>query len=316
MSKIKSKGILTIVALLAITLFIISPKACMQSTLRGVRVWGLNVVPALFPFFILTRIIITLNQTSIPALDKFTSKCFRTHNAGLVYFLSMLSGYPVGAKLISGYYQSGAISKDTATKMFGFCSTSGPMFIVGTIGIGVFGNAKVGYILLIGHIIGSFLNGLLYRGKSTPNNQFNVIITKSSLNDIMFDSINSILVVGGYIIFSSVIIELLTISNILPSLSKLICSITAFDYNATYSVVCGLIEITNGLIMLGDLNISLNIKIILSSIIIAFSGICIMLQSNAFLDNIGIKKSTMIVQKLTQTIFSLIATTFLVWIIY
>ena len=304
MSKSKSRGAITLLVLFAITLFIISPKACMQSTLRGIRVWGLNVVPALFPFFILTRIIITLNQTSIPTLDKFTTKCFRTQNAGLVYFLSLLSGYPVGAKMISSYYQSGAIDKATATKMFGFCSTSGPMFIIGTIGSGVFGDARVGYILLIGHIVGSFLNGLFYRGKFTPINQFKTTLTKSNLNDIMYDSINSILMVGGYIVFSSVIIELLTISNILPTLATLICKITPFDYHATYSVLCGLVEITNGLIMLGGAEIALNTKIILSSIIIAFSGICIMLQSNGFLNQIGIKKSTMFIQKLTQTVFS------------
>ncbi|MBO5910128.1 MAG: hypothetical protein J6Q15_01320, partial [Clostridia bacterium] len=154
MYKIKSKVWLTLVILIAITLFIISPKACMESTLKGLRVWTINVVPALFPFFILTRIIIMLNQTSIPILDKFTTKCFRTNNAGLIYFLSIISGYPIGAKMISSYYDIGAIDKATATKMFSFCSTSGPMFIVGTIGIGVFADVKIGYILLLGHIMG------------------------------------------------------------------------------------------------------------------------------------------------------------------
>ena len=302
--------------MLAITLFIISPSACMDATSHGLHVWLVNVVPALFPFFILTRIIIMLNQTSIPILDKFTTRCFHTQNAGLVYFLSLLSGYPVGAKIISSYYESGAIDKTTASKMFSFCSTSGPMFIIGTIGIGVFGNAKIGYILLLGHIIGSFLNGLLYRGKTTPQNTYHQNISKTTLNEIMFDSINSILLVGGYIIFASVIIELLQISSILPSLSNLICKITPFEYNAIYSFLCGMIEITNGLILLGGTTIGLNIKIILASIIIAFSGICIMLQSTAFLNKIGISKRTMFVQKITQAILSGLATTMLVLIIY
>ena len=316
MSKIKSKGILTIVILLAITLFIISPSACMEATSKGLRVWVVNVVPALFPFFILTRIVIMLNQTSIPALDKFTTKCFRTQNSGLVYFLSLLSGYPIGAKMISSYYETGAIDKPTATKMFSFCSTSGPMFIIGSIGIGVFHDATVGYILLLGHIVGSFLNGLLYRGKSIPTNKFKQNITKSSLNEIMFDSINSILLVGGSIIFSSVVIELLQISSILPMLTNLICKITPFEYNAIYSFLCGLIEITNGLIMLGNTNVSMSVKIILASTIIAFSGICIMLQSCAFLNKIGINKKTMLLQKLTQAIFTCLATAFIVFIVY
>lgn len=77
-----------------------------------------------------------------------------------------------------------------------------------------------------------------------------------------------------------------------------------------------MIEITNGLILLGGTTIGLNIKIILASIIIAFSGICIMLQSTAFLNKIGISKRTMFVQKITQAILSGLATTMLVLIIY
>ncbi|MBQ7880373.1 MAG: hypothetical protein IJ358_00830 [Clostridia bacterium] len=316
MSKFKSKTFLTLIILLSITLFIINPKSCMDATSNGLKVWLINVVPALFPFFILTRIVISLNQTSILALDKFTTKCFKTQNSGLVYFLSLLSGYPIGAKMISNYYEMGAIDKHTATKMFSFCSTSGPMFIIGTIGIGVFRSAKIGYILLLGHIIGSFLNGLLYRGKTMPDTQFSPNISKTSLNDIMYDSIISILLVGGYIIFASVVIELLKISNLLPMLTSLICKIPCFDYNAVYSILCGLIEITNGLIMLGSTTISLPIQIIFASIIIAFSGVCIMLQSTAFLNKIGIKKSTMLLQKFTQAILTGLATTLIVLIAF
>ena len=86
MIKSKKTTLLTIVIMLAITLFIINPRVCIEATNKGLRVWLVNVVPALFPFFILTRIIIFLNQTSIPALDNFTNKCFRVNNSGLVYF--------------------------------------------------------------------------------------------------------------------------------------------------------------------------------------------------------------------------------------
>lgn len=316
MSKGKSKTFLTLTILLSITLFVINPKTCMQSTSNGLKVWLVNVVPALFPFFILTRIIIALNQSSVPILDKFTTKCFNTNNAGLIYFLSLLSGYPIGAKMVSDYYQLGAIDKKSATKMFSFCSTSGPMFIIGTVGIGVFQNAKIGYILLLGHIVGSLLNGILYRGKAVPINNFGGKVTKTTLNEIMYDSIISILLVGGYIVFASVTIELLQISNILPMLANLICKIPCFDYATVYSVLCGVIEITNGLILLGCTRISLPIQIILASVIIAFSGICIMLQSTAFLNKIGIKKRTMIVQKLSQALLTGIATSLIVFIIY
>ncbi|MBO5910336.1 MAG: hypothetical protein J6Q15_02380, partial [Clostridia bacterium] len=266
MIKNKSKSIYTLIALLSITLFIINPSSCMDATTNGLKVWLINVVPALFPFFILTRIISTLNQTSITALDKFTNRFFKTNNAGLVYFLSMLSGYPVGAKIIGNYYNMGVLDKSTASKMFSFCSTSGPMFIVGTVGIGVFGNASVGYILLVGHIMGGFFNGILYRNKPTSTYYTPTKTVKTSLNDIVYDSIISILLVGGYIVFASVIIELLTITNILPALASTLSKIPYFNYDAVYGFLCGIIEITNGLIYIGGSSISITSKIIISSI--------------------------------------------------
>ena len=218
--------------------------------------------------------------------------------------------------MISNYYEIGAIDKSTATKMFSFCSTSGPMFIVGTIGIGVFRSAKVGYILLIGHIVGSFLNGLLYRGKKSMQNFQQPKISKTTINDIMYDSIISILLVGGYIVFASVTIELLKMTNILPTLSTIISNLIHFDYNTVYALLCGIIEITNGLITLGACNISICAKIIISAILIAFSGICIMLQSTAFLNKIGISKRTMIIQKITQVLFTGLATLIIACIAY
>ncbi len=316
MQKTKSKTLLTLLLLMCITLFIINPKSCMNATSNGLKIWLVNVVPALFPFFILTRILTALNQSSIPLLDKFTTKCFNTPNAGLVYFLSILSGYPVGAKMTSNYYQSGAIDKECATKMFSFCSTSGPMFIIGTVGLGVFGSAKAGYILLVGHIVGSFLNGLLYRGKAAASPQFKPQINKVGLNDIMYDSIISILLVGGYIIFASVVIKLLELTGLLALLTKLICTILPFEYSAVYATLCGIIEITNGLIGLGNVAATVTIKLILASVLIAFSGVCIMLQSLGFLNQIGIKKSTIIHQKLTQSLFTGLATGLIALIAY
>ena len=312
MLKLRTNKAITLVILLAITIFIISPKMCMQATTNGLHIWLVNVVPALFPFFILTRIVIALNQTSIPVLDKFTSKCFCTNNAGLVYFLSLLSGYPVGAKLISSYYENGLIDKAGAKKMFCFCSTSGPMFIIGAIGIGVFGSAKAGYIILIGHIVGSFVNGLLYRGKNTNLVTYQPKITRTSINEIMFDSINSILLVGGYIVLASITIRMLQITNILPTITQLICNILPLNQELVSSVFCGIIEITNGLVMLGVVDVSVKIKIAIASAIIAFSGICIMMQSVSFLDKVGLKPKEMILPKITQSIFSLIVTCLLV----
>lgn len=316
MTKSKSKFIICI-CLLSICLFIISPSQCMKSTLNGLNIWLINVVPALFPFFILTKIIISLNQSSIPPLDKFTRKFFHTE-AGLVYALSILSGYPVGAKMISSYYSSNKIDKQTATNMLSFCSTSGPMFIIGSVGIGIFHSAKVGYILLISHIIGSFLNGIIFTKKhaklSNNSNNTPPNITPVSLNDIMYDSIVSILMVGGYIVFASVVISMLH-STILPYICLGISKIISISPALISAFLCGILEMTNGILALSLTSVSLKIKVVLSSFLIAFSGVCIIFQSMGFLNKMEIKKSIVIKQKLMQGLLTTAVTILIVLIL-
>jgi nucleoside recognition membrane protein YjiH len=77
--------------------------------------------------------------------------------------MSVLSGYPVGAKLTADFYEKGLITKGQACRITTFTSTSGPLFIVGTVGIGMFHSAKLGIIILLSHFIGAILNGLIYR---------------------------------------------------------------------------------------------------------------------------------------------------------
>lgn len=408
MIKAKQRTII-LLCLAVICLFIISPANCMKSTLNGLHIWLVNVLPALFPFFILTKIIISLNQSPIKILDKFTNKFFNI-NAGLIYTLSILSGYPVGAKMISNYYELGKIDKTTATDMLSFCSTSGPMFIVGSVGIGIFRSVKIGYILLISHILGSFVNGLIFtrlfktpslstsshlslnkvntqnkishdlnnnaKSSTSPittkakelttkefNSQklFNIPITtdakgltlqtikniktfntsnsltaksltaqknssthslstnkstkisNTTLNDIMYDSIISILMVGGYIVFACVIISLLN-NTIFPILSGFLGQLFSINSSAISSVLSGILEITNGILNLSLCPISIKLKVIISSGLIAFSGICIMLQSLGFLNKIGVKKSLIVRQKLTQALVTTVITVFIVLI--
>lgn len=234
-----------------------------------------------------------------------------------MYALSILSGYPVGAKMISGYYSSKAINKQTATNMLSFCSTSGPMFIIGSVGIGIFHSAKIGYILLISHIIGSFLNGLIFtrRRAASPKPVTSTLsVSPTSLNDIMYDSIVSILMVGGYIVFASVVISMLN-ATILPSIALVISKIIRVDASVVSGFLCGVLEMTNGILALSLTAIPLKIKVILASFLIAFSGVCIMLQSVGFLNKIGIKKSLIVKQKLMQGLLTTLVTILMVLIV-
>ena len=61
-------------------------------------------------------------------------------------FVSYINGKE--AKLTTEFYEMGLINKPDAQKIMSFCSTSGPMFIIGTVGVGFFANEFLGIMLI------------------------------------------------------------------------------------------------------------------------------------------------------------------------
>ena len=131
-------------------IIIFNPLTYAKSCLNAVSVWGFKVFPVLFPFFIFVNLISYLNPPKDNFMDKFFNKTYHTPNGSfLTFFLSVLSGYPMGAKLICTMYENKYISSNEAKKMLSFCSISGPMFIIGTVGVMMLQSFKAGFIILI-----------------------------------------------------------------------------------------------------------------------------------------------------------------------
>ena len=312
LKSLKLNKVLSILILIFLLVFLSNPRIYMKSTLNGLNVWFYNVLPALLPFFIATRLLIFLSVENIKPLDKFTNKFFKVNNGGKIFFLSIISGYPVGAKLICDAYKQKQIDLKSAKKMMAFCSVSGPMFIIGSVGLGVFKSVRIGYILLICHIIGAILNGLLFRNSYKKIDEENELIytpkesSSNILADSMLDSIISILLVGGYIVFAFVLIDLLNNLQLVPTLSNIISNVFNIkNCEIVNSILNGCVEMTRGLINIGSLKLSDNLNICISSFLIAFGGISIFLQSLNFTKELKIKKSYFLFQKFCQGLLTL-----------
>lgn len=310
---LKSNRLLCVFTLIFMCIFITNPTIYMKSCLKGLKIWFYNVLPALFPFFIATKILIMLDIDAIAWLDKLTFKLFKAKNAGKIFCLSLLSGYPVGAKLICDAQKNGQIDNISAKKMLSFCSVSGPMFIVGTVGVAVFHSVKVGFVLLICHIISAIINGLVFRNMyGKPSEKKMIMSNKQKSNNIlaesMIDSINAILLVGGYIVFAYILIDLFNNLNIIPLLASLLEKLPflADKYDSIVAILNGLLEMTRGIIDTKSSGINLNIAIPIVSFLLGFGGVSIFLQSTSFASKLNIKKSTYFLQKLCQGFWSLI----------
>lgn len=305
-SKIISlKSLLCILIIYLMCCLLINPAEYIQSANEGIMLWVNHLLPALFPFFILTKLLMGMN-----ILEKITfwttpimNKLFKTgKSSGYLFLISIMSGYPVGSKLVADAYQLGKIDQTELHRLVTFTSVSGPLFIVGTVGVNMLTSSKIGYILLFSHIISAILNGMFYRNY-VPINKTNLITeTQANKNQNLLtssvkSSIDSILLIGGLVCIFYVGMDAINNITTLPATLQ------------------GIIEITKGCYELSINLIDVKIKTILLSTIITFGGFCTHSQSMFFLKECGISYKFFFKQKVTQTIFATITCSILCFIL-
>lgn len=277
---------------------ILSPSKFITAGLNGISAWAFNVLPAVLPFMILTQILINL-KTMDKLCKPFSKPMQRIYGVpGLslsIFLTSIMAGYPVGSKMIADLYESGQISRQDAFRMSSFCSNSGPMFIVGVVGINLLKNSTWGYILLFSHVLSALINGLLYRKIVVPNEKIERKDTENKLSfgDIISSCSSAILNVCAIITLFFIIIEAIS-----PILAILPSKISGF--------IGGLFEITRGCIDLSKIGGKFILPLI--SFIITFGGLSTILQSTSILKKTNMSTSLFALQKLTQGIISCVIT--------
>ena len=260
-----SKIMLTLGISACMVIILIRPDVYVASALEGVKLWALVVLPSLLPFFFFTSLLAKIGATERMArtLKNPCRKIFGTSGyAAYAFLMSILSGYPVGAKIIGDLGENGLIDETDATKMSAFCSTSGPLFIVGSVGVGMFGSAAAGKLLFIVHAFSALITGLIFRffgraeittsrtSKNVPKScrpQVSPAKTRAAngnaLYDCVYSSVISIATVGGFICVFYVVADIFQNLDLLRPIWKTLFFVTknetlsrAFSY--------GLIECT------------------------------------------------------------------------
>ena len=304
----KYRTFITILIFYFLFSMVAMPKLFLQTTLNGISAWAGNVLPSLLPFVFFTKLLSSYGDITFitKPFAKPMKKLFRSPSESCyVFFMSMVSGYPVGAKITADLYQSGKISRADAFKMMSFCSTSGPMFIVGAVGVGMLGNATFGYIIFISHILGAIFNGLLYRKikvQDLPINIKNSSNKPADLSQIVIDTCLSVLSVGAIIALFFVIIQ-----SFNPLLSLMPKELS--------SILSGLVEITKGCI---DISSSFSgiLPVIACTFVITFGGLSTIMQSLAMLDKIKMPASLFTLQKLSHALLATIISVILCCIFF
>ena len=293
---------------------LISPKLSIDACLNGIVVWGNTLVPSLFPFFFITKLLSEfgiLNKIG-KFLSPITQKLYNVPGeGGYIYVMGIISGYPVSSKITSDLYKTKVISRGQACRIVAFTSTSGPLFIIGSVGIGMFFSYKAGIIILVSHILGATLNGLIYRNYMTDeifekSNTTNIKHSDNILEDSMISSIKSVLIVGGYVCFFFMVITIINYCGLFNPINLVVSKLFNVPYSNISSITNGIIEMTKGCFDLSLTTTSIKTMTILGTSLISFGGLSIFLQALTFLKNFNISTKYFLCVKLTQCLISTI----------
>lgn len=160
------KYFFTVLFLLFTLSLILFSASNLSAAQNGLKLWATSVLPTLFPFFIATELLCQTNFVQILGkfLNKFMKPVFNVPGeSAIAVIMGIISGYPVGAKVVCNLYENKICSKSEAERLIAFTNNSGPIFILGSVGISLLGDIQLGKILLITHIISSLLVGILFR---------------------------------------------------------------------------------------------------------------------------------------------------------
>lgn len=304
----KYKNILmNLIIFVIIFYLLLNSKILITSISESTNIFITKLIPALFPYLLITELLINSNKIKSLSygMSNLIAKIFHIpKNTTACVVVGFLLGYPNAAKCISKLYDTNRIDNKTAIKLISFTSNANMSYIITSIGVGMFKSIKIGIILAISHFLAAIIIGIFFLRSYNSN-----IIQQTNVNSNSFEKIYSpfeLLYVSIYgslktlaFIFSYTVIFSL-IPHVIFSKLNLPQLLKAF--------ICGIFEISNGINSICMLNISLNLKLALTSFILSFSSFMILMQIFSFVYKSHIEFKVLLKYKLLQGIISCLIT--------
>jgi sporulation integral membrane protein YlbJ len=215
----------------------------------------------------------------------------------IALILGFLSGFPVGAKTAVNLYEKGLCTKTEAERLLTFSNNPSPAFVLGTIGVGIWANNSIGWLLwgiqtlsaiIIGAVFGSRwkktlkkVNNISTDGEGEKASKINIIFSKA-LTDAVKSSALGILNICAFVIFFSIIIKLFSVSALYTVLTGFLSDILPFFKDSFKPMMSGILEMTTGINLI-DTNADFIQNMTLTAGILGWSGISVHCQVMSFL---------------------------------
>lgn len=257
--------------------------------LNSLNLFITRVFPTLFPMFVITDSLISLNLPYYlnKYTSKYTKKLFNLDGSGTyVLIMSLLSGTPTNAIIIKELLAQNYLNNKNATNLLAFTIFNNPLFLYNMLRLSFSKNITL--LIIINNYIANFILGFFLQKNNhsiNPTIQINHISLANAIIKAISKSLATLTLILGTIVFFNLI-------NIQTS-------------NQTFNIILSsFLELTNALNNLSIININPNSKIILATAIISFSGLCIQMQIKSVITDTNINYKQFLKKRIWHLIIS------------
>ena len=290
----KFKNNFILIILLIITIFFISNTTDIIKLIsNNTTIFIYKIFPSLFFFFIISDLLIEFNFINI--LNNTISKVFKVNSSSTyVLIISMISGFPSGAKNIIKLMDKKILNTDRANLLITYTHFSNIAFILGFIG-SILKDNKLTIIILISHFISNFIIAIfintdtkyIYNKINKNNSNLGIALSNSIISNIKV----LVLIYGTMIFFST--------------FSYVICNILPIN-NYIKLFINGLLDLSSGINTLNTISMPIFNKSLLILIFISFGSISVHMQVKMIINNTKIKYSNYLLGRISQVGISIL----------
>lgn len=286
-------------------------KDILDSVTFSFNVWKNNIFPSLFPFFVLSEILMNYGFIELcgELLKPLMVKVFKTSSAcAFIFVMSIISGFPSNAKYTKELLEQNMIDEKEGTKILMFTCFSNPLFILGTVSILFLNNKEVGLLILFCHYISNIIIGVLFRNFHPTSEKTSKVSIKKAIYCMHERRIHNT-ANFGQILTKALQNSIATLLLILGTVTTFLVITTIIDHNINLnnynqSILNGFVEMTQGLKYVSVLNIPLKLKSILTAMILSFGGLSVHMQVESIISSTSIKYFPFLVARVIHALLA------------
>ncbi|WP_019423816.1 sporulation integral membrane protein YlbJ [Paenibacillus sp. OSY-SE] len=323
------------------------PSTVLDAATRGLSIWWDVLFPSLLPFFIISEALLGFGIVHFigTLLDPVMRPLFRIPGiGGFVVAMGYASGYPVGAKLTTRLRIQNLITREEGERLVAFTTSSDPIFLIGAVAVSFFGNAGLALTLALAHYGSGLLVGIVMRfyaphapltpmdntspAKGVGNIKGTFIFRRAFhamhearkqdgrplgtlLKEAVDSSLKLMIVVGGLVVFFSVVMDLLAVIGIMPfweHLLQLLLQTFHLSPDLAPAFTGGLFEVTLGAKSAGAaVSAGTHAQVVAAAWVLSWAGLSVHAQIASIMNQSDLRYMPFLFARLVHSVGAAVA---------